>query len=194
MARSAPSSSDGSPARAAISTAIGSATRRRTANSSACALGRVQPVGVVDQQQQRPGVGVGRQQAERGRADREAFLGRARAQGERPLERDRLRLRYLFEPGQGGPDQLEQRRERNLGLGLDPARPQDPQAFGPLGRVVEQGGLADARLPDQGHNRAGPRPRRLHCAVDLPAFPVTPHQHEAILGALVRRATKRAND
>jgi hypothetical protein len=42
--------------------------------------------------------------------------------------------------------QLLERRERELHLGLDAACPGDPKLARGVGRVLEQGGLADARL------------------------------------------------
>ena len=114
----------------------------------------VEPVGVVDQHRDRPLLGVGGEQAERRRADREALLGAGRPERERALERDRLRLRDPVEHPERRAQQLEQRRERDLRLGLDPAGAQQLHPARSARGVLEQRGLADPRLADERQRRA----------------------------------------
>ena len=130
--RSAPSSSDGSPSRTASTSAIGSATSRRAAKSSACALECVQPLRVVDEQRaaaapprrRRAGSSVAAPTANRSRAGRRARSASAPASavacgaGIRSSGAER-RPQQLGEPG-----------ERDLRLGLDPARAQHAHAAG----------------------------------------------------------------
>ena len=78
--------------------------------------GAVEPLGVVDQHGDRALLGVGGEQAERRRADREALLRPGRPERERALERERLRLRDAVEHPERRAQQLEQRRERDLRL------------------------------------------------------------------------------
>ena len=76
------------------------------------------------------------------------------AERERALERERVRLGDLVEHRQRRAQQLEQRGERDLRLGLDAARAQHPHPGRSLGRVVEQNRLADPRLSHQRERRA----------------------------------------
>ena len=52
--------------------------------------------------------------------------------------------------------QLLHRRERELHLRLDPERPGDPKPAPGLDRVLEQGGLADARFAMHHQHAAAP--------------------------------------
>ena len=137
----------------------------------------VEPVGIVDQDRHGALLGVRREQAEGGRPDREPLLSRAAPQRERTFERNSLWLRDPIEHRQRRPQQLEQSGERNLGLGLDPARAQDAHPGGAGSRVVEQRRLPDPRLPHQRKRRAGARARALERPLDRLALPVTTDQH-----------------
>ena len=111
-----------SPGRVAISSAIASANRRRAAN-------RIAPSddssthwasSIVDEQ--RALLGAQREQAQRRDADQEAVAVRAGREPERAFQRRGLRFGQLADPVQRGPQQRVQAGERDLGLGLDPAR------------------------------------------------------------------------
>ncbi len=142
---------------------------------------RVDPVGVVDEHEHRTLLGIRRQQAERRGANGKARLGHSRPQRQRGLERRGLRGRDLLEEAQGRPEQLEQRRERDLGLGLEAARPQDAHPASHLGGVVEQHGLADPGLADQGERCAHPGSRAAQNVLDLLPLQCSPEQHRPIL-------------
>jgi hypothetical protein len=73
---------------------------------------RVRPVGVVDQAQQRPFLGVLRQQRERGHRHQEPVGGLARLQPERDPQRARLRRRQPLGLAEQRAQELVQRRVR----------------------------------------------------------------------------------
>jgi hypothetical protein len=115
----------------------------------------VQPLRVVDQYQQRRLFGEVGQQREHGQPDQQRVLGRRGGQPERGPERPRLHRRQTVDPVGPRAQQQEQRRVRELGLGLDPAAAQHRRAGldGGPGGVVEQCRLADPGLAAQ-HQRA----------------------------------------
>ena len=90
-----------------------------------------------------------REQAQRRRADREPVLRGRRPQRERAFERGPLRLRDLLEGAERRTEQLEQARERDPRLRLDPARTQDAHA--------RRSGLLDARIRAASSCRSRPR-------------------------------------
>ena len=137
----------------------------------------VEPVGVVDEHGHRSLLGVGREQAERGRADREPLLRGAAPESKRAFQRDRLRLRDPVEHDERRAEKLEQGCERNLCLGFDSARTQDPHSGGAFGGVIEQDGFADSRLADQRERRARPRTRRFERPLYPLALALTTDQH-----------------
>ncbi len=73
--------------------------------------------------------------------------------------------------------QLVQAGERKLRLRLDPGGPQHPQAGGVLGRVVEQGRLADAGLAAEHERRAGAGTGIVEQGADPRPFRLPAHQH-----------------
>ena len=147
---------------------------------------------VVDEDDDGAALGEGGQQAQRRGADREPLAGHAGRQRERARERGRLRLRKLVDEDQRGPQQLEQRRERDLRLGLDAAGAQHLHPTRALGHILEQRRLADAGLADERERRTRTVARLRERALDGLALAVAPHQHAASLaptrGAPVARA------
>ena len=148
----------------------------------------VEPVGVVDEHRDRAVLGVGGEQAERGRADREPLLGRAWPQRQRALERDRLRLRDLVEHHQRRAQQLEQRRERDLGLGLDPARAQHPHPAGRSAAWSSSTVLPIPGSPTSASVALAPDARARQHALDLLSLAVTTEQHRPNPSPRCRRA------
>jgi hypothetical protein len=67
-----------------------------------------------------------------------------------------LGLREVLEKLEERGTQLLNGRERELHLRLDPGRPGDPTPSPSLDRVLEQGGLADARVAT--HDQHAPMP------------------------------------
>ena len=131
----------------------------------------VDPVGVVDRHQQRLLLRVGRQQAERRRADQEAVALDAGREPERAAQRGGLRRRDVGEPVERRPQQREQAGERDLRLGLHAARPQHAHALGALDRRARaaRSCRCPARRPRRARRscpaarrRAGARSGRAH--------------------------------
>jgi hypothetical protein len=124
----------------------------------------VQPLGLVDQAQQRPLLGRLAEQAQHRHRDQEPVVGPAReapalrgAEAEGAAEGRRLRAGQPAGQAQHGPEQLVQGGERQLGLGLDPGRPEHRHPLGLPGGMVEQRGLAGAGLAaDHQHPAARP--------------------------------------
>jgi hypothetical protein len=121
--------------------------------------GPVQPLGIIDQAQQRPLLGGVGEQAEHRQADQEPVGLRPRTHPERRPERVALRRRQPPEAAQHRPAQLMQAGKGKLHLRLDPGRPGDPKAPGALGRVTQQRCLSDSRFAAQDQHRALPGPR-----------------------------------
>ena len=184
--RSAPSSSDGSPSRTASTSAIGSATSRRTAKQQRLGARAVEQVRVVDEQRERRLLGVGGEQAQRRGADREAVARGRRAERERAPERGRLRPGDPVERAERRAQQLGEPRERDLGLRLDAARAQHAHPPGLPGRVLEQRGLADPGLADEREHAALAVPRLGQEPVERQPLLVAAEQHLPIL--TVRRS------
>ena len=114
----------------------------------------VQPVRVVHQYRYRGRIRIGGEQAEGGRAYREAALRAGRPERERTLQRGCLRARDLADQGQRRPQQLKQSAEGNVRLRLNPPRPQQLHAARLLLGVGEERRLADPSLPHDGKDAA----------------------------------------
>ena len=140
---------------------------------------------IVDQEHDRPVIGVGRQQAEGRGSDRETIAGTGRAERQRAGERPGLGLRQVVDGDKGGAQQLGQPRERHPRLGLDPARLQQPHARRRAGGVLEQRGLADAGLADHRQHAAAPVSGLGQQPIDRELLLFAPKQHHPI----VTRAT-----
>jgi hypothetical protein len=130
-------------------------------------------VRVVDDAEQRLVLGCLRQQVEDCEPDQERIRRPAGAQPERDLERVALGIRQVPEVVEARRAQLVERRERKLHLPFDPDRAGDPEVRSRLDRMVEQRGLADARLAVHREHAAVTLARRLqhaaeHLALALP--------------------------
>ena len=91
-------------------------------------------------------------------------------------------LRDSIQHDERRPQQLEQRPERDLGLGLDAAGTQDLHVPGLSGGVVEEHRLADPRLADEGKRGAQARARPDERVIDGSPLFLAPQQHGPILG------------
>src|SRR4051794_33482380 len=153
----------------------------------------VEPVRVVDHDEQRLVLGVGRQQAERRRPHREPVARVPGTEGERALERRSLRRRDRRDRAEGRPQQLEQAGERDVRLRLDPARAQDAQVGRALDGGVEQRRLPDPRLADEHQHAARPHARAGDEPGELLELPVATEQHaRRRLGAHLMRWKRAA--
>ena len=185
-------------ARVAITIATASANRRRAANriapsedsSSHCASSTATSTGRSSASAaSRLSVAA---------ADQEALAADARRQPERRAQRRRLRLRQLVEPVERRPQQRVQAGERDLRLGLDPARPQHEHALRALDGVLEQRRLADPGRAGEHERLARAQPRGGQQLLDAGELGVSPDQHGAILSgwrrpiAYPRRVTASA--
>ena len=81
--------------------------------------------------------------------------------------------------------QLVECREGQLHLGLHAHHGQHPEVAGGGDRVVEEGGLPDARLAVEDQGAAGPRARRRQDAVQCRALGGPAHQARRTLGRAV---------
>ena len=106
----------------------------------------VEPLRVVDDAHERLLLGGVGQQAQDRQPDEEAIRRRSVAQAERRAQRVALRARQMPETAEHRCAQRMQAGERELHLGLDARRPGDPASRRGHRQVLQQGGLADARL------------------------------------------------
>ena len=116
------------------------------------------------------------EQAEHGQPDQEPVRRRARGQAERDPQRVALRRREPVEVIQHRRAQLMQPREGQLHLRLDPGRPRHPASVRPSGQVVQQRGLADARVAAHHQHPALTGPDRADQPVQHVALAVTAGQ------------------
>ena len=181
--RSAPSSSEGWPSRTVRTSAIGSARNRRAANSRASALDAIEPMRVVHEQCERPLLRARGQQAERRGPDRKPVSGARGTECKRPGERARLRRRYPVQGAQGGTQQLGQPSERDHRLRLDSAASKDPHPVRARGRMLEQGGLPDPRLPYEPQHPTAAVSRLCKQAIERQPLVSAAKQHRMILAS-----------
>ena len=147
LGQPSPSNRRTSPSRAAKSITTPSASSRRAANVSASADGRSSHCASSTTHSERLLLGGLREKTQYRHADQEAVLDGIPRQTQRPRERGRLRLREAHDAVKDRADKLVQRGERELALGLDPARAQHPHPRCLVDRVPEQRRLADAGSP-----------------------------------------------
>jgi hypothetical protein len=114
----------------------------------------VLPLRVVDDADQRALLGHLGQEAQHGEPDEEAVGGRPRDAAERGAERHALRVGQPLHPVEHRRAELMDARERELHLGFHARRPRDATPRRALHEVVEQRGLADARLAPQDQHAA----------------------------------------
>ena len=116
------------------------------------------------------------QQAQHRKTDQEAVGRRPCALSERRGQRIALRGRQAIETVQQRRAQLVQAGEGEVHVGFDAGRARDAKSGRALGDVVQQCGLADARLAAQHENLALPRARGLDQAVQRLALVVSAKQ------------------
>ena len=147
----------------------------------------VEPLRVVDEAQDRPFLGELRQQRQHGDRDQEPVVAAALPEAQRALERGGLGRGQVVAQSQGGPDELMQAGERELGLRLDAASREDVRADREDASLVEERGLADARLAPDDECPAAGRAGGLEQPDDVLAFPPASAEH----GAMLRRGGGR---
>ncbi len=137
----------------------------------------IEPLGVVDEAQQGPLRRHLGQQAERGQRDEEAVRSSAGGQAQRHAESGLLGLWKRAEVPQHRRAELMQPREGQLHLGLDPGDPGDAEARGLTGAMVQERGLADARLAADDEHRALAAADVLQDPVERVTLAGSPQQH-----------------
>ena len=138
----------------------------------------VEPVHVVDHGEHGPLARGRAQEPQRRDADREPVPGRRRPERERGGECARLRRRQRREIVDDRSQEIRQRGERQLGLGLHPARPQHGDAVAAaLGQRVEQRRLADPRIPAHDERTSVPAAQAVKQLVEPAEFRGAAHDH-----------------
>jgi SAM-dependent methyltransferase len=139
----------------------------------------VQPVRVVDEHGEGSLLGVRRQQAQRGCSDGEPVLRGGRAERQRPLERRGLRAGDPLQCTQSRPQELQQSREWDSRLRLDPARTEDahPRVAGVFSGNLEQRRLADPDFAREDENAALIQASVGEQRVERLPLPVAAEQH-----------------
>ncbi len=132
----------------------------------------VQPLRVVQQEQQRLiGGGLG-QQCQRRKADQIAVRGQPRHEAQGRVQRGPLRAGQPARPVEERPQQPVQGAEAETGLGLDRGQPDHAQFRGPGRGVLQQSGLADPGFAGQDECSAEAVAHRLEQSSDGFAFGV----------------------
>ncbi len=137
----------------------------------------VEPLGIVDQAQERlifRGLGEQAQDCER---DEEAVLASPGCQAERSAEGGRLRLRKALYVPENRPDDLVQSGERELRLRFHPGAAEHAHVAGLVARVLQERRLADARLAGDDQDGAARRASAIEKLADPRPFRVSPIQH-----------------
>ncbi len=119
---------------------------------------RVEPVGVVDQEQERPALGGLGNQPECRRVDAEPVVPLRRTEGQRSLERGPLSRGKREARPDDRSQQLPERRERQIGLGLHAADGEGMHTLGAGARALQQDALADTWLSPDDQDASHARP------------------------------------
>jgi hypothetical protein len=122
--------------------------RQKTASDERkCSSRRpIEPLRVVDQAEEGLFLSRFRHEAEDRQSDQERIRGSAGAQSEGDRKGLALRIGQALRELEDRGAQLLERRERKLHLSFDPTGPHDLEVRPRLDRVLQQGGLADARV------------------------------------------------
>jgi hypothetical protein len=104
---------------------------------------RIEPVRIVDEDENGPSLRELRDQLQDGDRDEEAIVPGPLSEAERAAQRALLRRGKRVQITERRPDELVQRGEGELRLGFHSARSEHLHVRRPLARVLEQGRLAD---------------------------------------------------
>jgi hypothetical protein len=119
-------------------------------------------VRIINQPDQRLLGGNLGDQRQHAHADQETVRRRPGRQAERRIQRRPLRSRQQADPVQERHQHPVQRGEAQPQLRLQPGNPDRPHAAGRLRRVLQQAGLADARIAEDHQRPAQAMADRLH--------------------------------
>ena len=143
----------------------------------------VEPVRVVQNEDERCVGGSRPQQAQRSGGNGEAVAGHRWPERERARQRRCLRLGESDRAVEDRPQQLVERTERELGFGLHAPRGEHTHPGRAPRRILEQRALADSRLPPDHEHAATPGPRLVQQVGDPAALGRPAQQHPSILGS-----------
>ena len=141
----------------------------------------VEPLGIVDEAQERlifRGLGEQAQDCER---DEEAVLASPCCQAERSTEGGGLRRRKALYVPENRADDLVQSGERELRLRFHPGAAEHAHVAGLVARVLQKRGLADARLAGDDEDGAPRRASAIEKLADTRAFRVSPVEHVRVI-------------
>ena len=156
--------------RAAKTSATGSATSRRATNESTWDDASIEPLGVVDQADERSLLSRLRQEPQYGECEEKAVWWLPLGERERRAERGALWSRQSVEAIQQRRAQLMQSGERELHLRLNGRRPDHMTPCCSVPHVLEERRLADARLPCHDERAALATPERVERSIQRPAL------------------------
>ncbi len=146
---------------------------------------------VVDQTKHRALLGQLREEREAGGEDEESFAGYAIVEAERASQRPLLRVRKLVQVLESRAQELMERGEWKLGLGLDAACAQDVHVERALTRIYEEGGLADPGLASDDDCPALRAPCPVEQDTDRGALLVTPEERRCLARRGAHHAERR---
>jgi hypothetical protein len=144
----------------------------------------VEPLGIVDEAQDRALVARLGQQAQQTERHEEAVVDPVEAEAERAAQGGRLRRGQPVDERELRPDELVHPGERQLVLGLDPRAAHHAHPVAGVLGVREQRRLADARLAADDERGAAAVPRALEEGVDRALLGLAAHEHGPIVCAL----------
>jgi hypothetical protein len=136
----------------------------------------VDPVGIVDDGEERPIFRRRGEDAQGRGGDGEAARSRGWGQGQRTAQGARLHWRDAVEQLEHRSDELIDRRVGELGVRFAPSSLEDAQPFRGRDRVLQERALPDPWLAAHHKRRASPPQRVLEHAVDEGALGRTPEQ------------------
>src|SRR4051794_14007528 len=128
--------------------------------------GAVEPLRIIDETEKRLLFSHLRQQVEDREPDEKRIRRPSRAQAKRNFHRLSLRIRQVLDEIEARRAQLLERREREFHLPFDSVGASDPEVRSRPNRILEQGGLADARVPVYDEDAAVAVPRGSQQAVE----------------------------
>ncbi len=181
--------------RTANTMAIRSASRRRATKASAWRGSSIEPLRIVDQAHERTLLRrVGEQAQDRERHE-EVIRGTAVLEPERLAQRVPLRAGKPTQPVEHRAAELMHAGERELHLGLHAGGASDAPAGCPLDDVLQQRGLADARLAAHDQHLALTRPHASQQPIQRLALAASTKQSARTLaiGHCQRRAYESAH-
>jgi hypothetical protein len=149
-------------------------------------------VGVVDHTEEGLVFREDRKQTQGAAEDRETIGDGARAERQGRTKGDGLGGRNCIDRRELRAEELVQAGERNVHLGFDAERTQNPHALRALDGGIEERALADAGLAANDERSAVPRSSRLEHLVDPRGLTLAPEEHRG--GERIPESGERPRD